>query len=164
MVEEVEVVEVVEAGEVVEIRCSYDPETLGKNPEGRKVRGAIHWVSATESIEAEVRLYDRLFSVEQPDAYDGDFKDVMNKGSLSVQKGYVEPSVRDTASGDRFQFERQGYFYRDIDSADDKLIFNRTVALKDSWARKQDTPSQAKPEPKAKKKNKAKRTTEAVGK
>ena len=150
-----------EVGEVVEIRCSYDPETLGKNPEGRKVRGAIHWVSATESIEAEVRLYDRLFSVEQPDAYDGDFKDVMNKDSLSVQKGYVEPSVRDTASGDRFQFERQGYFYRDIDSADDKLIFNRTVALKDSWARKQDTPSQAKPEPKAKKKNKAKEQPQA---
>lgn len=150
-----------DAGEVIEIRCSYDPETLGKNPEGRKVRGAIHWVSATESLEAEVRLYDRLFSVEQPDAYDGDFKDTMNANSLSVQKGYVEPSVRDTASGDRFQFERQGYFYRDLDSISEKLIFNRTVALKDSWARKQDTPAKTSPEPKVQKKSKPKEQAQA---
>jgi len=151
-----------DAGEVIELRCSYDPETLGKNPEGRKVRGAIHWVSATESLEAEIRLYDRLFSVEQPDAYDGDFKDTMNADSLVVQTGYVEPSVKDTESGDRFQFERQGYFYRDLDSSDQKLVFNRTVALKDSWARKLETPAASKPEPKVEKKTKVKTSPEPV--
>ena len=145
-----------EAGEVVELRCTYDADTLGKNPEGRKVRGAIHWVSATESIEAEIRLYDRLFSVEQPDAYDGDFKDTMNKDSLVVQKGYVEPSVKLADAGDRFQFERQGYFYRDIESNDSKLVFNRTVALKDSWTRQQDAPATEAPKPKAEKTSKPK--------
>ncbi len=144
------------AGHVVELRCSYDVDTLGKNPEGRKVRGAIHWVSATESIEAEIRLYDRLFSVEQPDAYDGDFKDTMNQDSLVVQKGYVEPSVKSADAGDRFQFERQGYFYRDIESSDSKLVFNRTVALKDSWARQQVAPAVEAPKPKEEKKSKPK--------
>ena len=135
------------------------PRHSERTPKGAKVRGAIHWVSATESLEAEIRLYDRLFSVEQPDAYDGDFKDTMNKDSLVVQKGYVEPSVKSTEAGDRFQFERQGYFYRDIESDASKLVFNRTVALKDSWARKQDAPVEVKTAPKAEKKSKAKPQT-----
>ncbi len=124
-----------DAGEVVELRCSYDAETLGKAPAGRKVKGTIHWVSAAHALRAEVRIYDRLFSVEKPDAEEGDFKQYLNPESLQIIEGaLVEPSLRDCAAGDRFQFERQGYFIADaVDSQAGALVFNRIVPLKDSW-------------------------------
>jgi glutaminyl-tRNA synthetase len=127
-----------DAGEVVELKCSYDPETLGKNPEGRKVRGAIHWVPADEAIDAEIRLYDRMFTVEDPAAED-DWHSVLNPDALTVLTGgKLEPSLADATSGERFQFERNGYFCVDSkDSTSEKLVFNRTVALRDSWAKKQ---------------------------
>ena len=139
-----------EAGDIQEIRASYDPDTLGKNPEGRKVRGAIHWVCAKHALPVELRLYDRLFKIEQPDLYDGDLKDTLNEDSLESKMGFVEPSVQGAESGDRFQFERQGYFCRDLDSDESALVFNRTVALKDSWTRQQ---SADKPKPVASVKN-----------
>jgi len=126
-------------GRVVELRCTYDPETRGGYaPDGRKVRGTIHWVSAQHAIEAEVRLYDRLFSVPNPlDAEDGKtFLDYLNPDSLQVLRGCkLEPSLAEVQPGDRFQFERKGYFCVDPDSAPGRLIFNRTVTLRDSWAK-----------------------------
>ncbi len=125
------------AGVVVELKCRYDPDTLGKNPEGRKVRGAIHWVPAADAIDAEVRLYERTFTVENPAAED-DWRTVINPGALQVLSGVkLEPALADAASGERFQFERNGYFCVDSkDSAPGKPVFNRTVALRDSWAKK----------------------------
>ena len=128
-----------EQGEIVELRCSYDPETLGKNPEGRKVKGVIHWVSAAHAVEAEVRLYDRLFNHPTPDdGKDGvDFKERINPDSLTVlSKCMLEPALADTEPGERFQFEREGYFCRDMGSPD-QLVFNRTVTLRDSWAKEE---------------------------
>ena len=128
-----------EAGEVVELRCSVDMDTLGKNPEGRKVKGVIHWVPAATALPAEVRIYDRLFNNENPDDKAlGDFKSCLNPDSLRVLQGcMVEPSLADAASEDRFQFEREGYFCVDRhDSAPGKLVFNRTVSLRDSWSKK----------------------------
>ncbi len=124
-------------GEIVELRCTYDSDTLGKNPEGRKVRAAVHWVSASHAIDAEVRLYDRLFSIAEPDAKGaGDFKDHLNPNSLEVVEGCkLEPGLADAKPGDRFQFERNGYFCVDPDSEEGRLVFNRTVALRDSWAK-----------------------------
>ncbi len=124
--------------EIVELRCSYDPATRGGSaPDGRKVKGTLHWVSATRSLPAEVRLYDRLFST--PDPYEGveDFRDNLNPDSLIVLSGArVEPSVAEDAPETRYQFERTGYFWRDsVDSGPDALVFNRIVSLKDSWAR-----------------------------
>lgn len=122
-------------GEIIELRCAYDPETLGKNPEGRKVKGVIHWVSASHAVEAEVRLYDRLFNHPTPDdGKDGvDYKERINPDSLLVlEKCLVEKSLAESEPGERFQFEREGYFCRDSASAD-KLVFNRTVTLRDSW-------------------------------
>ena len=128
-----------EAGNVTELRCSYDPETLGRNPQGRKVKGTVHWVSAKHALEAEVRLYDRLFSVPNPESEEGVFTDYLNPDSLTVQRGFVEPSVADDPPETRYQFERQGYFVRDsVDSKADGLVFNRIVPLRDSWAKQEE--------------------------
>jgi glutaminyl-tRNA synthetase len=127
-------------GEITEIHCIYDPASRGGNsPDGRKVKSTIHWVSATENVEAEVRLYDRLFSDETPDGHkDIDFKEFMNHDSLQVlPKCYIEPFVKDAKPLDHFQFERLGYFNVDTDSTPEKLVFNRTVQLKDTWAKVQ---------------------------
>ncbi|MDT3717995.1 glutamine--tRNA ligase/YqeY domain fusion protein [Pseudomonas oryzihabitans] len=125
------------AGKVVELRCSYDPDTLGKNPEGRKVKGVIHWVPAAGSVECEVRLYDRLFRSPQPEKSEegGSFLDNINPDSLVVLQGCrAEPSLAQATAEDRFQFEREGYFCVDAkDSAPGKPVFNRTVTLRDSW-------------------------------
>ena len=136
-----EVVKDPETGEVLELRCSHDPETMGANPaDGRKVRGTIHWVSAPHALPAEVRLYDRLFSVPDPEAdlEEGqDFTANLNPESLViVNPALVEPAVADDPPGTRYQFERLGYFISDpVDSAPGSLVFNRTVALRDSWAK-----------------------------
>ncbi|HHH42958.1 MAG TPA: glutamine--tRNA ligase/YqeY domain fusion protein [Gammaproteobacteria bacterium] len=125
-------------GEIIELRCSYDPETLSKNPEGRKVKGVIHWVSARHSIVAEVRLYDRLFSHPNPDSAKegGEFTDYLNPESLlTLTRCRLEPSLADARSGEQIQFEREGYFCVDPDHRHDRPIFNRTVTLRDSWAR-----------------------------
>lgn len=126
-----------EDGSISELRCSIDPLTLGKNPEGRKVKGVIHWVSATKSVAAEVRLYDRLFSVENPDNVEGhDFKEFINPHSLDISTAYIEPSILSVKPEDRFQFERVGYFVADrydCDAVSGKLVFNKIVGLKDNW-------------------------------
>ena len=123
-------------GQVTELRCTYDPATRGGDaPDGRKVKATLHWVSATHAIEAEVRLYDRLFKSEMPDAA-GDYLSDLNPSSLDVlPHAKLEPSVGDAPVGRRYQFERLGYFCVDRDSAPGKLVFNRTVTLKDTWAR-----------------------------
>ena len=130
-----------DAGAIVELRCTYDPETRGGTPpDGRKVRGTLHWVSAEHALNAEVRLYDRLFLKEDPeDAPEGkDFTSNLNPDSLEViENAKVEPSLEGTAPGTHIQFERQGYFTVEPDSSPDKLVFNRTVSLKDAWARMQ---------------------------
>jgi len=125
-------------GNLVELHCTYDPETRGGNsPDGRKVKGTIHWVSTEQAIEAEIRLYDRLFLTESPDDVpEGvDFKTNLNPDSLRKITGFVEPSLLNAHSGDKFQFERLGYFCVDTDTSATKLVFNRTVPLKDSYAR-----------------------------
>jgi glutaminyl-tRNA synthetase len=127
-------------GEVVEVHCTYDPETRGGDaPDGRKVKATIHWVSAQHAVDAEVRLYDRLFVKENPDdAEDGqDFRSNVNPDSLEIlTESKLEPSLAKTAPGTIFQFERQGYFCVDShDSYPDRMVFNRTVALRDSWAK-----------------------------
>jgi glutaminyl-tRNA synthetase len=120
-------------GNIVELRCSYDPATLGKNPEGRKVKGVIHWVSEAHAIPAELRLYDRLFSHPNPDTLDN-FLDGINPNSLEVLIDCrVEASLANASTESRFQFERTGYFCLDADSTAEKLVFNRTVTLRDSW-------------------------------
>ncbi len=127
-------------GNVVELRCTHDPETLGKNPtDGRKVKGIIHWVSAAHSVTAEVRLYDRLFNLANPGGLkDGDYKDHINPDSLKVLKNAkLEPSLATVQPDQRFQFERLGYFCVDADSTATNLVFNRTVTLRDSWAKEQ---------------------------
>jgi len=127
-----------DTGEITEIHCTYDPETLsGRSQSNRKVKGTLHWVSAQHALEAEIRLYDRLFMNESPeDVPEGeDYNLNLNPDSLKVVKGYVEPSLADTNSLDKFQFERIGYFTTDADSKPGKLVFNRTVALRDSWAK-----------------------------
>lgn len=123
--------------EIVELRCSVDFDTLGKNPEGRKVKGVIHWVSASHAVPMEVRLYDNLFLVEQPDKdKDADFLEHLNPESLQVCQAMGEPSLVDAAPESRYQFERVGYFCADRHACrDGKLVFNRTVGLKDSWAK-----------------------------
>jgi glutaminyl-tRNA synthetase len=122
-----------ENGEVVELKCSIDPETLGKNPEGRKVKGVIHWVSATQGIPAEVRIYDRLFTEAAPDA-DDDFLKFLNPESLKIVQAVVEPALAQAKPEDRFQFEREGYFVADqYDHATEKPVFNRILDLKDSF-------------------------------
>ncbi|MBT3359002.1 MAG: glutamine--tRNA ligase/YqeY domain fusion protein [Rhodospirillales bacterium] len=125
-----------DAGEVVELRCTYDPATRGgDSPDGRKVKGTLHWVSAAHAVPAEIRLYDHLFSRADPGA-DGNFLDDVDPDSLSVMEGgLLEPALADAPQGEAVQFERQGYFCVDPDSTPEKLVFNRTVALRDSWAK-----------------------------
>jgi glutaminyl-tRNA synthetase len=125
-----------DAGEITELRCTYDPATRGGNaPDGRKVKATIHWVDAKQAAEAEVRLYDRLFSKENPDK-DGDFKTHLNPDSLQVLKGSkLEPALTDLKPGQSCQFERLGYFCVDPETTNRKLVFNRTVTLKDTWAK-----------------------------
>jgi glutaminyl-tRNA synthetase len=127
-----------EAGEIVELRCTYYPETRGgRAPGGKTIRGTIHWVSAAHALPCEVRLYDRLFDVPDPDDAAGDFQDHLNPESLVVVGGaMIEPSVRDDAPGSHYQFERMGYFISDmVDSKPGALVFNRTVTLRDTWAK-----------------------------
>ncbi|HEU4558307.1 MAG TPA: glutamine--tRNA ligase/YqeY domain fusion protein [Longimicrobium sp.] len=127
-----------DAGEIVELRCSYDPETRGGNtPDGRQVKGTIQWVSASHGVRCEVRLYDRLFTVPDPDAQEGDFKDYLNPQSLVViSDAVIEPSVRNDPAGSHYQFERVGYFCSDrVESTADALVFNRTVTLRDTWGK-----------------------------
>jgi glutaminyl-tRNA synthetase len=126
-----------DSGNVVEIRCTYDPATRGGDaPDGRKVKATLHWVSAAHAVDAEVRLYDRLFNAEMPGSGDTDFLSQLNPHSLEVLHACkVEPSLRDVPPGSRFQFERLGYFAVDPDSKPGVPVFNRTVTLKDSWAK-----------------------------
>ena len=128
-----------ETGEVVELRCTYDPETRGGYaPDGRKVRGTIHWVSAAHAVQAEVRLYDHLFAKLNPEDVDegGDYKDALNPSSLeTLPRCQVEPSLVGAEPGSRYQFERTGYFCVDADSSEGRLVVNRTVTLRDAWAR-----------------------------
>ncbi len=130
-----------DAGEIVELRCTYDPETWGgDSPDGRRVKGTLHWVSANHALDAEVRLYEYLFTNPDPnDVSEGeDFTANLNPNSLVTLTGAkVEPSLGESTPGDRFQFLRQGYFVTDPDSSSDKLVFNRTVSLRDSWAKMQ---------------------------
>ena len=127
------------AGKVVELRCSIDAETLGKNPLDRKVKGVIHWLSCASALPAEIRLYDRLFTVPEPDAdKEIDFCTYLNPDSLTTVQGWVETCVQDAAPETRYQFERLGYFCTDRhDHRAGRLVFNRTVTLKDSWAKEQ---------------------------
>ena len=124
--------------EITAIHCTYDPNTKSGGPDSnRKVKGTLHWVSAAHAIEVEVRLYDRLFTIPEPDdAEEGkSFIDYLNPDSLKVVNGYLEPSVKDSKAGDNYQFERLGYFVVDSDSRTDALVFNRVVPLRDSWAK-----------------------------
>lgn len=126
------------SGNITEIHCTYDPDTKdGYAPDGRKVKGTIHWVSAPHALPAEIRLYDRLFTKEDPsDVEEGkDFTDYINPDSLKVVNSFIEPCVEESKPYTNFQFERLGYFTVDPDSTGNKLIFNRTVSLKDTWAK-----------------------------
>ncbi|HBS88708.1 MAG: glutamine--tRNA ligase [Bacteroidetes bacterium GWF2_38_335] len=125
-------------GQITELHCTYDPATKGGNaPDGRKVKGTIHWVDASNHVNAEVRLYDRLFNVEEPDeAEEGkDFLSHINPDSLKVIRAFVEKAVETGKPGDKYQFERMGYFCIDKDAAPNNVVFNRTVTLKDTWAK-----------------------------
>jgi len=129
-----------ENDEIIEIHCTYDEKSRsgsGTEESKRKVKGTIHWVSIKHAVQAEVRLYDRLFTDEAPDAHkDRDFKEFINPDSLKIiEKALVEPSIKKAVIGDRFQFQRLGYFNVDEDSTSEKLVFNRTVPLRDSWAK-----------------------------
>ena len=130
-----------ENGNIVQINCTYDPESRSGLPgASRKVKGTLHWVSANHAVDATVRLYDRLFNVENPAAEtDRDFREMLNPDSLKIVEGVkVEPFIAENANrGTRFQFQRIGYFTPDYDSTPDNLIFNRTIALKDSWEKEQ---------------------------
>ena len=124
-------------GNVIEVHATYDPATRGGDtPDGRKIKSTLHWVSAAHAIPAEVRLYDRLFNRPDPEAGEEGFLGCINPHSLTVLSGcQIEGSLADTKPGDRFQFERQGYFCADTESTPDRLIFNLAVALKDTWAK-----------------------------
>jgi glutaminyl-tRNA synthetase len=128
-----------ENGEIIELHCSYDAASRGGNsPDGRKVKGTIHWVAADTAVDIEVRLFDRLFNAHNPEEYTegGSYKDNLNLDSLKVIKNCkAEPCLKDVAVLSSFQFERLGYFCADQDSTKDKMVFNRTVSLKDSWAK-----------------------------
>lgn len=133
-------------GNITEIHCTYDPESRsgsGTAASKRNVKGTLHWVSIPHAIPAEVRLYDRLFNDESPDGHpDKDFMEFVNPDSLKVITGYVEPYLTQAKVGDRFQFQRLGYFNVDIDSSAQKLVFNKTVGLRDSWAKQKPKPQQ----------------------
>jgi len=124
------------AGKVTELHCSYIPESKsGHDTSGINVKGTLHWVSAVDAVEVEVREYDRLFKVEDPSSEEGDFKEYINPDSLKLVKGFAEPAIKNASLTDRFQFIRKGYYCVDKDSTVEKLIFNRTVTLKDGWAK-----------------------------
>ncbi|WP_372768174.1 glutamine--tRNA ligase/YqeY domain fusion protein [Lutibacter sp.] len=131
-----------ENGEITEIHCSYDTDSLsgsGTEASQRKVKGTLHWVSIKHAVKAEVRVYDRLFTEEAPDSHkDKDFKDFLNPDSLTVLEAFVEPSLKEVNILDRFQFQRLGYFCVDKDTTSNHLVFNRTVPLRDSWAKMSD--------------------------
>ena len=143
-----------EDGNVVEVLATYDPETRGgDSPDGRKVRGTLHWVSASEAVPAEFRLYDRLFKIADPDAAEQPFTEYMNEDSLSIRHGFVEPSVLSDEPETRYQFERLGYFWQDpVDSAPGRLVYNRIVSLRDSWAGRKEAAPAAESVPKPRKK------------
>jgi len=125
-------------GRITELRCTYDPQTRGgTTPDGRKVKATLHWVSARHALDFEVRLYDRLFSREDPEGdADADFTTFVNPDSLRVRRGCkAETSVANFRPGDRFQFERIGYFTPDSDSQPDAIVLNRTITLRDTWAK-----------------------------
>ncbi|WP_457636707.1 glutamine--tRNA ligase/YqeY domain fusion protein [Oceanithermus sp.] len=149
-----------DAGEVVELRGVYLPESLGKNPEGVKVKGAVHWVAAGPALAAEFRLYDRLFKIPFPDAGEGSFLDHYNPDSLRILRGYVEPSVAADDPDTRYQFERLGYFWRDpVLGRGEQLVFGRIISLKDTWkkaeAKKREAGAATKTKPKPKREDKA---------
>jgi glutaminyl-tRNA synthetase len=126
------------SGAIVELRCTYDTATgrSAVTADGRRVKGTIHWVSVPHAVTAEVRLYDRLFSSPMPDAEDRDFMQELNPASLEVLAGAkIEPSVQGASPGTRYQFERTGYFCVDPESSADRLVFNRTVGLRDTWGK-----------------------------
>jgi glutaminyl-tRNA synthetase len=128
------------SGDVIEVHCKYDPETRGgQSADGRRVQGTIHWVSAEHALSAEVRLYDRLFTKENPDDPQDptDYKEYLNPNSLEVMtNAKLEPSLENATLAERYQFERIGYFCVDsVDSKPGKLVFNRTASLRDSWAK-----------------------------
>jgi glutaminyl-tRNA synthetase len=131
-------------GNIVEIHCTHDPDSRGgEAPDGRKVRGTLHWVSAAHALDAEIRLYDRLFMEENPEevAEGETFLDNLHPNSLEVRPGCkLEPSVAHAQPGDRFQFMRVGYFAVDPDTSDGHLVFNRTIELRDTWAKIQKQP------------------------
>ncbi|WP_405400149.1 glutamine--tRNA ligase/YqeY domain fusion protein [Maribacter sp. Asnod2-G09] len=126
-------------GNIIEVQCTYDPKSKsgsGTEESLRKVKGTLHWVSIKHAVETEIRLYDRLFTDESPDTHkDKDFMEFVNPDSLQVIKGYVEPHLKEAQIGDRVQFQRMGYFCVDPDTTADNLVFNRTVGLRDSWAK-----------------------------
>jgi glutaminyl-tRNA synthetase len=130
-----------ENGNVTEIQCTYDEDSRsgsGSEASQRKVKGTLHWVSVKHTVKAEVRIYDRLFSDESPDGHkDKEFMEFVNPDSLEVITAYTEPSLKTSTIGDRFQFQRKGYFCVDLDSTADNLVFNRTVPLRDSWAKQE---------------------------
>ena len=122
----------VNEGNITKIFCTYDPETLGKNPaDGRKVKGVIHFVESSRAISAEFRIYDRLFLDADPSKFE-DMSMIINPNSLVIKHGYVEPNLRDAKIEKAYQFEREGYFCRD--SSDKGLVFNKTVGLRDTWS------------------------------
>jgi glutaminyl-tRNA synthetase len=128
-------------GNITEVHCTYDEDSKsgsGTEASKRRVKGTLHWVSITHAIKAEVRLYDRLFTDEAPDGHkERDFKEFLNPNSLTVGSAFVEPSLQSTKAGDKYQFQRKGYFCTDTDSSSDQLIFNKTVGLTDSWAKQE---------------------------
>ncbi len=127
-----------EKGNVIELRCTYDPETRGGDaPDGRKVKATLHWVSAAHALNIEARLFDKLFTVEDPMGEKGEFTDYLNPDSLEILTALAEPAVASLNEGDRIQFERTGYFSVDPDSTPDKMVFNRTSTLRDTWAKVQ---------------------------
>jgi glutaminyl-tRNA synthetase len=129
-------------GNITEIQCTYDPKSKsgsGTEESLRKVKGTLHWVSIAQALPSEVRLYDRLFTDESPDSHkDKDFMEFVNPESLKIVTGFVEPSLKNAQVEDRFQFQRLGYFNIDPDSTSEKLVFNRTVSLRDTWAKIQE--------------------------
>ncbi len=125
-----------DAGNITQLNCTYFPESKsGNDQSGLQVKGVIHWVNAADNIPVEVREYDRLFKVENPGSEEGDFKDYINPTSLAITTGYAEAAIKNATSKDHFQFLRKGYYCIDNDSTPEKLVFNRTVTLKDAWAK-----------------------------
>ena len=126
-------------GNIIEVQCTYEPKSKsgsGTEESLRKVKGTLHWVSIKHALQAEIRIYDRLFTDESPDTHkDKDFMEFVNPDSLEIITGYVEPHLKSAQAGDKVQFQRIGYFCVDPDTTSDKLIFNKTVGLRDSWAK-----------------------------